>query len=247
MRLTDKSLLSELIVPLLIGLLAFLLMLVGNTLYALLDRMFQEKWPVGYVARVLLFNIPTVLVRTLPIAAAVGASLATSRLARDGELTALRASGVSLLRVFAPLLLVGLALSGAGIYLFERVVPWAWQEQGDVQKVLTNLPENAIENATTIEIDSYVFSFNRAEGKKDKTGAKIFTVYDATILERTPSAPPRISTAARGQYRPQQFTFDNVIVHSYRPRWHRRLHAHRQERGDLGQPREAQGLWLCQR
>lgn len=217
MRLTDKSLFSELIVPLLIGLLAFLLMLVGNTLYQLLDRMFQDKWPVSYVAQVLLFNIPTVLVRTLPIAAAVGASLATSRLARDGELTALRASGISLRRAFAPLVFVGLALSATGIYLFERVVPWAWQEQRDVQKMLTNLPENVIESATTLEIDSYVFSFSRAEGKKAANGQKTFVVHDVTILERSSGVPPRISTAARGEYRSQQFSFRNVVVHAYRP------------------------------
>ena len=218
MRLTDKSLLSELIVPLLIGLLAFLMMLVGNTLFQLLDHMFQQKWPVAQVARVLLFNIPTVLVRTLPIAAAVGASLATSRLARDGELTALRASGISLRRAFAALVFVGMALSGAGIYLFERVVPWAWQEQRDVSKVLANLPENAIETATTIDtLEGYIFSFARAEGKKDKTGTKVFTVYDATILEHNPGAPPRISTATRGEYRPQQFLFFDAAVHSFRP------------------------------
>ena len=216
MRLTDKSLLSELIVPLLIGLLTFLLMLVGNTLYDLLDQMFQQKWPVGYVVRVLLFNIPTVLVRTLPIAAAVGASLATSRLARDGELTALRACGVPLRRIFAPLVFIGLALSAAGVYLFERVVPWAWQEQRDVQKVLTNLPENVIETATIIPIENYVFSFTRAEGKKAPDGTKIFVVHDATILERNDKAPPRISTAARGEYRAQAFAFDNVVVHAYR-------------------------------
>ncbi|MBB6052328.1 LptF/LptG family permease [Armatimonas rosea] len=217
MRLSDRSLLSELVVPVLIGLLAFLLMLVGNTLYQLLDRMMSEKWPVAYVARILLFNIPTVLVRTLPIAAAVGASLATSRLARDSELTALRAAGVSLRRAFAPLVFIGLALSGAGIYLFENVVPWVWEQQRDVQSVLTNLPENAIETATMIPIESYVFSFARAEGKRDNSGRKTFVVYDATILERGSGAPPRITTAARGSYRQQQFNFDNVAVHAYKP------------------------------
>lgn len=216
MRLSDKSLLSELVVPLLIGLLAFLLMLVGNTLYQLLNRMMSEKWPVAYVARILLFNIPTVLVRTLPIAAAVGASLATSRLARDSELTALRAAGIPLGRIFAPLIVVGLALSAVGVYLFERVVPSAWEQQRDVQSVLTNLPENAIETATMIPIESYVFSFARAEGKREPSGQKSFVVYDATILERNGPLPPRITTAARGTYRPQQFTFDQVVVHAYK-------------------------------
>lgn len=218
MRLSDRSLLSELTIPLLIGLLAFLLMLVGNTLFALLDQMMRQKWPVAYVARVLLFNIPTVLVWTLPIASAVGASLATSRLARDSELTALRSAGIPLTRAFAPLVGVGLALAATGIYLSEKVVPWAWEQQRDVQSVLNNLPENAIESATIIPIENYVFSFARAEGKRDpKTGNKTFHVYDATILERNQDAPPRISTAAQGTYRPQQFTFEKVAVHAFHP------------------------------
>lgn len=218
MRLSDKSLLSELIVPILIGLLAFLLMLVGNTLFQLLDRMMSEKWPVAYVARILLFNIPTVLVRTLPIAAAVGASLATSRLARDSELTALRAAGIPLRRIFAPLIAVGLALSAAGIYLFERVVPSVWEQQRDVWSVLTNLPENAIETATIIPIESYVFSFAHGGSKREASGQKTFVVEDATILERNGTLPPRITTATRGTYRPQlqQFTFDQVVVHAYK-------------------------------
>lgn len=218
MRLTDKSLLSELIIPLLIGLLTFLLMLVGNTLYALLERMMQEKWPIGYVARVLLFNIPTVLVKTFPIAGAVGASLATSRLTRDNEITALRSVGIPLRRIFAPVFAVGLALTAADIYIFEKVVPWAWNEQSNVQNLLFNLPENAIESATTIVVEPYVFSFSKAEGQR-QNGTKAFKVYDTTILELSLAGnePPRVSTASSGLYRNGVFTFDQVAVHAYRP------------------------------
>lgn len=218
MRLTDKSLLSELVVPLLIGLLAFLMMLVGNTLYDLLERMMQEKWPVAYVARVLLFNVPTVLVRTLPIAGAVGASLAFSRLARDNELTALRSVGVSLRRTLAPLVLVGLLLTAADSYVFEKVVPWAWKEQTNLQSLLFNLPENAIEAATTVSMEGYVFSFAKAEGKR-VNGQKSFRVYDTIILEQPDgtSSLPRISTAAVGDYQQGRFTFRDVAVHAFRP------------------------------
>lgn len=218
MRLTDKSLLSELIIPLLIGLLAFLLMLVGNTLYALLERMMQEKWPIAYVARILLFNIPTVLVKTIPIAGAVGASLATSRLTRDSEITALRSVGIPLRRIFAPVFAVGLLLTAADIYIFEKVVPWAWNEQSNVQNLLFNLPENAIESATTIVVEPYVFSFSKAEGQR-QNGAKAFKVYDTTILELSPTGnePPRVSTATTGIYQNGTFTFNQVAVHAYRP------------------------------
>lgn len=216
MRLTDKSLLSELIIPVLIGLLAFLMMLVGNTLYDLLNQMMQEKWPVAYVARLLLFNIPTVLVRTIPIAGAVGASLAISRLARDNELTALRSVGISLRRTILPLVWVGLALTAADIYVYERVVPWAWREQTNLQSLLFNLPENAIETATTISMEGYVFSFAKAEGHRLK-GEKSFRVYNTVILEQPggPTETPRVSTAAVGDYHQGRFTFDNVAVHAF--------------------------------
>ena len=83
MRLADRYVFSELILPFFIGTLAVLMMLVGNTLFAYLGRMLQEKWPVAVVLRALVLNIPTVLVLTLPVATALAASLATSRMARD--------------------------------------------------------------------------------------------------------------------------------------------------------------------
>jgi lipopolysaccharide export LptBFGC system permease protein LptF len=62
-----------------------------------------------------------------------------------------------------------------------------------------------------------VVSFNRAEGKTNPDGKKSFIVHEATILETNFGAPPRISTARRGEYRPQQFLFQEVVVHAYHP------------------------------
>lgn len=212
MRLTDRSVFSELLTPFFIGLLAFLMMLVGNTLFQLLDTMMQEGWPIGHVARVLVFNIPTVLVRTLPIAGVVGASLATARLARDNEVTALRAAGISLRRVFAPVIALGLALSVADFYLFDRVVPWAWREQNNVEDILASLPQNPIESTATISVDNYIFGFSRFVRNPKQVGA--FTVYDVTVLERatTEDAPPRVSIARVGEYTPGTFVLRDATL-----------------------------------
>src|SRR5918998_3900607 len=119
MRISDRYVFAELILPFFIGTLAVLMMLVGNTLFQYLAQMLRERWPLGFVARALVLNIPTVLVLTLPVATALAASLATNRMARDLEITVLRGGGPPLLRIFFPILLFGAIISAANLYISD--------------------------------------------------------------------------------------------------------------------------------
>ena len=70
-----------------------------------------------------LYFAPFLIHMTMPVAMAVAASLAVSRLGRDSEITVMRASGVSLFRIFLPIYALGLAVSVADFYFGEYVVP----------------------------------------------------------------------------------------------------------------------------
>jgi len=61
----------------------------------------------------------------LPVGLMLATSLAVIRLARDNEIMALRLSGVSLLRVFLPLYLAGLVVSGLSFLDSEKIAPRA--------------------------------------------------------------------------------------------------------------------------
>jgi Predicted permeases len=163
MRLSDRYIFGELLLPFFIGTLAVLMMLVGNTLFAILEPFLRNKWPVGMVVRVLVFNIPTVLVLTLPVATALAASLAVNRMARDNEITVLRGAGRPLARAFLPIMVFGLLISAADLYIADRVVPWAWKEQQDVTALLRNLPKNPVEAGQSFRVDDYFISFNTAQ------------------------------------------------------------------------------------
>ncbi len=164
MRLSDRYVFAELILPFLIGTLAVLMMLVGNTLFAYLGRMLQEKWPIGIVLRALALNIPTVLVLTLPVATALAASLATSRMARDQEVTVLRGGGAPLIRRFAPLLLCGAISSFGAFYISDRVVPWAWREQQNTEALLYSLPKDPVQSNVAFKVERYAFISARRSG-----------------------------------------------------------------------------------
>lgn len=215
MRLSDRYIFGELILPFLIGTLAVLMMLVGNTLFALLEQLMREKWPVSAVVRILVLNIPTVLVLTLPVATALAASLATNRMARDNEITVLRGAGRPLLRMFMPILFFGALVSVADIYISDRVVPWAWKEQQNVQAILDSLPTNPVEAGLTIRVENYTITFNSAQ-KMTNTRRRLNKV----IIVDNPTRMGEyatITTAETADYEGGLWTMSNVVVHKYNP------------------------------
>lgn len=68
--------------------------------------------PVRVLLRIIGFNIPFLLSSTLPVSALTASLLVFGRLSVDGEITALKASGLSLWQIAAPVLLFGVLLSG---------------------------------------------------------------------------------------------------------------------------------------
>ena len=77
----------------------------------------------GLLLRFLLYLIPMTLTFTIPLSALAACVLVFSRLSADREVTAMRASGVSLWQIIAPGLLWSIALCGLCIYLQTDLSP----------------------------------------------------------------------------------------------------------------------------
>ena len=71
------------------------------------------------------YRVPYWLILTLPIAALLGSLFALTSLARQNEITAMKAAGISLYRLLAPVLLCALAISILAFFFTDRVVPVA--------------------------------------------------------------------------------------------------------------------------
>src|SRR5580700_5237066 len=123
MKILTRYLLRERVVPFLFGQGAIVMMLTGSVLYNNATLFLQYQIPVQDVVRLALYFIPFLIHMTMPVAMAVAASLAVSRLARDSEITVMRASGVSLVRIFMPIFVTGLLVSIGDFYFGEYVIP----------------------------------------------------------------------------------------------------------------------------
>ena len=131
MKLIDRYLLRTLLSPLFYCLFAFCLIYIVYDLFDNLSDFVKAGTPFRGVFRFYLYLIPSVLVLIAPISILLAVLYSLSQLTKHNEMTAMRASGVSLFRLLLPFVGVGLAASLAVSYINERVGPraalWCYQ------------------------------------------------------------------------------------------------------------------------
>ena len=123
MRLLDRYLLRELLVPLGYCLCGFLIFWICFDLFGELSDFQKKRLLVGDIAEYYLVITPEFLVLILPIALLLALLYTLTNLARHQEITAIRAAGVSLWRLSLPYLLVGFIASLALFAANELWVP----------------------------------------------------------------------------------------------------------------------------
>jgi len=95
----------------------------GEYLYLSSQDAQLESVPKKAIFQYIYFQTPTYLNMTLAVGMALGSSLALSRIARESELTAIRATGVRILRTIAPVIGFGVVGGVGDFYLAEKIMP----------------------------------------------------------------------------------------------------------------------------
>ncbi len=122
MRLLDRYLLRELLIPLGYCLCGFLLLWITSDLFATLGEFQKKALHARDIAEYYLVMVPDFLVLVLPIALLLALLYALTNHARHQEITAIRAAGVSLWRLSLPYFAMGLL---ASLALFAVNEFWA--------------------------------------------------------------------------------------------------------------------------
>src|SRR5216683_1101203 len=124
-RILDRYVALELWPPFTISVVVFTFFLVIDRVYQLTDLVIGKQVPVRLVLALLLYLLPPLLSLSLPIAVLMAVLIAGGRLSADFEVAALKASGVSPVRLFRPFLAAGIIASAFIAWLTLVVNPWA--------------------------------------------------------------------------------------------------------------------------
>jgi LPS export ABC transporter permease LptF/LPS export ABC transporter permease LptG len=123
MRLIDRLVYAEIVPPTLLSLLVLTFLVFGRELGNLSSLLISRAADAGVILRICLGILPGILVFTIPMSLLIGTLIGMSRLSSDNEITALKASGINLLSLLAPVLFVGSILALANFFLALHYLP----------------------------------------------------------------------------------------------------------------------------
>jgi lipopolysaccharide export system permease protein len=135
--LLDRYLARRLVVPFLLGVMIFLVILLGDEARKLGATVTGLRVPVGLILRYLLYASPNALVWSLPVGVLLGVAMTATASARTGETTAIRVAGASFPRICVGYLAVGLVASLLAFEINEVVVPRSARVQRTVFAQMT--------------------------------------------------------------------------------------------------------------
>lgn len=219
MRLLDRYLLRELLIPFSYCLIGFLIFWMSFDIFAQLSE-FQNKFrlkPVE-VAEYYLVRTPETLVQVLPIAFLLALLYALTNHARHHELTAMRAAGVSLLRLSLPYLGLGFLLS-LGVFAINEL--WAPQSVEAAEEIL-NRHQARRNDAARKGWESNTGFYHSQYGDKDRRWWLVESYHLVTgdmvrphVIWLPPDGPRLEIFAESAAYVNRVWTFTNVNVLEY--------------------------------
>ncbi|MCG3149606.1 MAG: hypothetical protein PCFJNLEI_03071 [Verrucomicrobiae bacterium] len=125
MKILPKYITRQLVTTLIftVGVFTFVLLL-GRILKQLSDLLVNRQVGLDVVAWFLALLVPSVMSFSLPMAMLASVLLVFGRLSADSEITAMRASGVSLGRVAAPVIMLAVVMGGLCFYVNTELAPY---------------------------------------------------------------------------------------------------------------------------
>jgi lipopolysaccharide export system permease protein len=157
--------------------------------------------------------MPSFLLDVIPMAMLFGTLLSMGRLSGDSEITALKAGGVSLARMFLPLAVVGLAVSLFALLMQEAIVPLANDRAA-------YLRESAIEHLSPAASNLEAVTDLPGGGKQVTIAggldASTQTLLNVTVLRY--DAKQRLDemiVSERARYEPPEWTFQNATTYQF--------------------------------
>ncbi len=128
MKIITKYVLKEHVGPLVFALSALTSLLLLNYVAKELGHLVGKGLPWTVITEFLLLSVPFTVAMTLPMAVLVSTLHAFGRLASENEITALKASGMSLQRLMVPVVVAGGVLALLMVWFNDQVLPRANHE-----------------------------------------------------------------------------------------------------------------------
>lgn len=156
------------------GVAIFTVLIMAGTYLFKLTEYLVDGIPIMVVAKFSILLMPGIVSKTFPMAVLLATLLAFGRLSGDSEITALKASGASLLRILRPVALFGIAVGVISFIFNEALVPHA-------ALLATSLQKEIKESLSETEIRPEAYPLYENGQLVALVAARDFNIADRTL------------------------------------------------------------------
>jgi lipopolysaccharide export system permease protein len=212
MRLTlaDRYILSELVGPLFLSAGGFLLFMVANIVFLMVDDIVNKHIPFLPVLEMLLLRVPAILVLTFPVAMLFAGLLGLGKLAADQEIMAMRTAGISFFRLSLPVLGLSLFLVIITFITNNDIAPWSTHKS---QTIVRQILER--QSLPPVEPNVFIHGPNNTVFYIGGVDRAHKILYNVMIYEPDNSPYPRLVIAKQARYDGKHFFLFNGSLHEY--------------------------------
>ncbi|MFQ5498478.1 MAG: LptF/LptG family permease [Candidatus Zixiibacteriota bacterium] len=123
MKILSRYVLKEHLAPFLFAFLTITFLLLIDYIPKVVNHVIDKNLPVGIVFELLALNLAWMLALSVPMSVLVATLMAFGRMMSDFEITAMKASGINLLRVLMPLLMAAGVVTVGMIGFNDKILP----------------------------------------------------------------------------------------------------------------------------
>jgi lipopolysaccharide export system permease protein len=218
-RLLSRYLLRQLAAPFFFGLTALTSLMLLSQIAKKFGSLVGKGLPWSVIGEVFALSIPFIVAMTLPMAVLVAVLYAFSHLAADNEITAMRASGISVYQILMPVLAWGVFMAAFNFTFVDQVLP---RSNARLRSLLIDIgrkkPTFELREQVINEVppSSYYLRANRIDANTGRL--REVTIYDvgSDANRRIIYADSGLMAYAEGQTDLSLRLYDGSI-HQYRP------------------------------
>lgn len=210
-RLTilDRYLIEQFMGPFILSVGGFAIIGIVDILFYLIELFVISGVPFFTILRLLVYKLPAIMILFFPMAVLFSVMLLLVRMAKDNELTVLRTSGVTSLRIITPLIIVTFFTAILSYITNEKIVPWANHTSDQLirYEIKKKPPPNIMENVVFKDSSNRFFHIKDVDSRSGEMN-------NILIIEETKHFP-RIITAKNGIWNNHSWSLNNGFIQEF--------------------------------
>ncbi len=173
MKILDRYIIRELIVPILFCSLSLVLLFLIADIFDNLGDMIKNKTSLAYILQYYMNLMPIGFVQTIPWATLLGTVFLLTNFNRNNEILAMKAAGMSIETIMVPILFVGVVLGIVTFMVSDRIVPHTYLTAQDIlhtkiEQEVVKTQGLTLHDVTYFSPENEIFYIQSFETKENK-------------------------------------------------------------------------------